>query len=256
MAAGGSMSGYTNTASMQGEYEAATKHFLLIGFLAMLIGSIVFGSFVIKKTDNKMQEVLMFLVATISAASYYLMWSGYGVYKKTGSDGEERVVFVAELAQRMITEPLLIYSFALVTNAESGDVVLAMGTAALMSFASEIGSAQLHPYKWAWWTLGVVLWIVLALQMYGLFVRAKEAGASLVAEIRILLLLLLLPFCAFPVLWVLGEEGLEVFPISYEVGFGCIADIVCKIVYGLYLLLSVLPREEQELEGAEKTSLV
>lgn len=27
----------------------------------------------------------MFLVATISAASYYLMWSGYGVYKKTGS---------------------------------------------------------------------------------------------------------------------------------------------------------------------------
>ncbi|KAJ1480399.1 hypothetical protein T484DRAFT_1956671, partial [Baffinella frigidus] len=133
------MSGYTNTASMQGEYEAATKHFLLIGFLAMLIGSIVFGSFVIKKTDNKMQEVLMFLVATISAASYYLMWSGYGVYKKTGSDGEERVVFVAELAQRMITEPLLIYSFALVTNAESGDVVLAMGTAALMSFASEIG---------------------------------------------------------------------------------------------------------------------
>ena len=32
-----------------------TKHFLLIGFLAMLIGSIVFGTFVIRKADNKMQ---------------------------------------------------------------------------------------------------------------------------------------------------------------------------------------------------------
>jgi len=48
----------------------------------------------------------MFLVAAISAASYYLEWSGYGVYKKTGSDGVERLVFVAQLAQRLITEPV------------------------------------------------------------------------------------------------------------------------------------------------------
>jgi bacteriorhodopsin len=151
---------------------------------------------------------------------------------------------------------LLLYSFALVTGAESGDILLACGTAVLSAFASEIGSAQLHPWKWYWWTLSVALWLVLALQMYGLFVRAKEAGSAIVQESRTLLLLLLIPFCAFPVLWVLGEEGLEVFPISYEVGFSCIADMVCKVVYGLYLLLSVLPQEEDALEGAEKTSLV
>jgi len=45
--------------------EPQTKHFLLIGFLAMLIGSIVFGSFVVRKADNKMQVPAFFLFFTL-----------------------------------------------------------------------------------------------------------------------------------------------------------------------------------------------
>ena len=49
------LAGLTNAQSLQAEYPPATKHFLLIGFLGMFIGSVVFCFLSFKKQQNKMQ---------------------------------------------------------------------------------------------------------------------------------------------------------------------------------------------------------
>ena len=49
------LAGLTNAQSLQAEYPPATKHFLLIGFLGMFIGSVVFCFLSFKKKENKMQ---------------------------------------------------------------------------------------------------------------------------------------------------------------------------------------------------------
>ena len=85
----GGMSGYTNQPSLQGEYEAATKHFLLIGFLAMLVGSVVFGYFAMKKKEGKMQVISCpaqaLSVASHDTAAYVYVWWGVLLCNSRGS---------------------------------------------------------------------------------------------------------------------------------------------------------------------------
>ena len=50
-------------------------------------------------------------------------------------------------------------------------------------------------------------------------------------------------------------QGLASISLDMEVGFICLADLVAKIGFGIYLLMAVLPADE-EGENAEKTSLV
>jgi len=74
---------------------------------------------------------------------------------------------------------------------------------------------------------------------------------------QILVLMVLISWCVYPIVWVLGEEGLEAINVNAEVAFVVLADLVSKIGYGLYLIFAVLPSSEEEGEGGqEKTSLV
>jgi len=250
------LSGVTNSASQQADYPPATKHFLLIGFLGMFIGSIVFSFLSFKKKENKMQETIMFLAAAISAGCYYSMWSGFGVSKKLDSAGNTRMVFFGHFVDRMFSMPLVIYSLCLLANAEMGETILLLGLDMLMVLCAAIGATQLHPWKWIWWTFGCILLIVLAIQLWMVYVKAKEANSPSSTGLLILTLLTICTAFAYPAVWVLGEEGLEAFDINVETGVTVMADLVGKVVFGLYLLFAVLGAEEEDSEGAEKTSLV
>ncbi|EKX47260.1 hypothetical protein GUITHDRAFT_106708 [Guillardia theta CCMP2712] len=275
------MSSLTNAGSMQGDYEPAeieiamsmatmmfmvaddddvdwenTKHFLLIGFLGMFVGAIVFYYLSMNKKEKKLHETLMFLVAVTSAAAYYLMWSGFGVVKKTDSAGKERLVFFAHFIERLLTTPLLLYSICDLTNAAKGETVMILGLDMLMVASSTIGATQLRPWKWFWWTVGIAFFVLLALQVWSLYSKAKESGNSYAAGLQVLVMILLVSFIVYPTVWVLGEEGLQAISINMESGLYVLVDLVSKIVFGLYLLFAVLGSEEQDSEGAEKTSLV
>merc|ERR1711966_390698 len=214
------LAGLTNAQSLQAEYPPATKHFLLIGFLGMFIGSVVFCFLSFKKQQNKMQETIMFLATAISAGCYYCMWSGFGVSKKLDSAGNTRMVFFAHFVDRFFSMPLVIYSLCQVANAEFGEIVF---------------------------LLAVQLWMVL--------VKAKEANSPLADGVQLLTIITIVSAFVYPTIWVLGEEGLEAFDINVETGMTVLTDLVAKVVFGLYLLFAVLGDGDDE-EGAEKTSLV
>jgi len=250
------LTGVTNSQSQQADYSPATKHFLLIGFLGMFIGTIVFGYLSFKKRENKLQETIMFLSAAISAGCYYCMWSGFGVSKKLDSAGNTRMVFFAHFVDRIFSMPLILYSLSLVANAEMGETILLLGLDALMVACAAIGATQLHPWKWIWWTFGCVLLLVLAIQIWMVYVKAKENNAPSAAGLQILTLITIITAFVYPTLWVLGEEGLEAFDINVETGVTVMTDLIAKVVFGLYLLFAVLGAEEEDGEGAEKTSLV
>merc|ERR1711939_236606 len=250
------LAGLTNAQSLQAEYPPATKHFLLIGFLGMFIGSVVFCFLSFKKQQNKMQETIMFLATAISAGCYYCMWSGFGVSKKLDSAGNTRMVFFAHFVDRFFSMPLVIYSLCQVANAEFGEIVFLLGLDMLMVACAAIGATQLHPWKWIWWTFGVIILIVLGVQLWMVYVKAKEANSPSSTGPLVLTLITIVTAFVYPTVWVLGEEGLEAFDINVETGFTVMADLVGKIVFGLYLLFAVLGAEEEDAEGAEKTSLV
>uniref|UniRef100_A0A6T8IZ18 Rhodopsin n=1 Tax=Hemiselmis andersenii TaxID=464988 RepID=A0A6T8IZ18_HEMAN len=247
--------GLTDVPSIQAEYPTSTRHFLLIGFLGMFVGSIVFCYLAMKKKGNNITQTVTFIIASVAAGAYYSMWSGYGVTKKVEAEGPQRFIFWGRYVDWLITTPLLLYDIAVVVDAELGEIVMLLGVDVLMIVSGYIGASVLHPYKWAWWTLGMFFFGIVMYMFVGFYSKCRETKPDVADKYKILLALTIVSWCVYPIMWVIGSEGLAAVSLDIEVGFICLADLVAKVGFGLYLLFAVLPTEE-EGEAAEKTSLV
>jgi bacteriorhodopsin len=93
------------TVTFPDDYPNSVRHFLLIGFLGMFIGSIVFFYMGISRKVNTVSHVLTFFIAAVASCSYYAMWAGLGVEYKT-TDTTPRVIFWARYLDWVITLPV------------------------------------------------------------------------------------------------------------------------------------------------------
>ena len=93
------------TVTFPDDYPNSVRHFLLIGFLGMFIGSIVFFYMGISRKVNTVSHVLTFFIAAVASCSYYAMWAGLGVEYKT-TDTTPRVIFWARYLDWIITLPV------------------------------------------------------------------------------------------------------------------------------------------------------
>lgn len=101
----------------------------------------------------------------------------------------------------------------------------------------------------------MLFFIIIMYQLVVFFGRVKEDSADIADSFRTLLAILIISWCVYPIMWVIGSEGLGAVSIDLEVGIITLTDLIAKIGFGLYLLFAVMPSEE-ESEKAEKTSLV
>ena len=95
----------TPTVTFPDDYPNSVRHFLLIGFLGMFIGAIVFFYMGISRKVNTVMHVLTFFIAAVSACSYYAEWAGLGVEYKT-TDTTPRVIFWARYLDWVVTGPV------------------------------------------------------------------------------------------------------------------------------------------------------
>jgi bacteriorhodopsin len=97
------------TVTFPDDYPNSVRHFLLIGFLGMFIGSIVFFYMGISRKVNTVSHVLTFFIAAVASCSYYAMWAGLGVEYKT-TDTTPRVIFWARYLDWIVTLPVSLNS--------------------------------------------------------------------------------------------------------------------------------------------------
>merc|ERR1712216_158124 len=105
--------------SFPDDYPNSVRHFLLIGFMGMLLGAGIFFYQGITREVNTMSHVLCFFIAVLSATSYYAMWEGLGVMFKT-IDTTPRVIFWVLYMDWVVTGPLLITLRALQVHVVAG----------------------------------------------------------------------------------------------------------------------------------------
>ncbi len=98
------------TVTFPDDYPNSVRHFLLIGFLGMFIGSIVFFYMGISRKVNTVSHVLTFFIAAVASCSYYAMWAGLGVEYKT-TDTTPRVIFWARYLDWIVTLPVSLNTF-------------------------------------------------------------------------------------------------------------------------------------------------
>jgi len=245
-----------NALSFQSGYTEAIKHFLLIGFLGMFVGAFVFVLMSFQR-NQKMLDTITFLIAIISTGAYYCMMNGYGVIHKDEADGQV-TIFWARYVDRLFTTPLILLDIALLVRAEAGETVMLVGNDILMVIAASIGATQLSPIKWIWWVISIIFFVLIFLQLFGFLAKVRDdEDSSITQGVKVLIAITFISWCIYPIMWVLGAEGLNVISIDFEVGLICLADIVSKLGFGFYLMFAVLdPAKSEDAESAERTSLV
>jgi bacteriorhodopsin len=80
-----------------------------------------------------------------------------------------------------------------------------------------IGASVVHPWKWAWWTVGMFFFGIIIYKFVCFYSKVKEANADLADNFRTLLAITVISWCVYPIVWVLGSEGLAAITIDMEV---------------------------------------
>jgi len=212
------------------DYPNSVKHFLLIGCLGTLIGSVVFLYLLMSRAKTSLPHVLMFIAAAASSMCFYAMWTGVGVELKT-TDVTPRVIFLPRYASLLLTQPLLLATIAILNKADTSVMVSLVGYDVMMVLAFLVGAMNIAPFKYMWWFAGFVFLILIVIQLVQRFEGAND-GYKLCNYIFIA------TACVYPLVWMLGSEGTAALGLTQEVGILVVTDLVAKIGFGLYLLFN------------------
>jgi len=228
--------------SFPDDYPNSVRHFLLIGFMGMLLGAGIFFYQGITRKVNTMSHVLCFFIAVLSATSYYAMWEGLGVMFKT-IDTTPRVIFWVHYMDWVVTGPLLITLLALLSKTDTVTTVFMVGNTIMMVLASLVGAMTVAPFKYMWWLAGVGFWIIVCYLLLQRLYNAEGYGG---AHLRTLTWLTIIAWSVYPILWIVGSEGSAVLGLSQQVGLTTITDLVTKVGFCFYLLAHVDDAAEEE----------
>merc|ERR1719453_2432729 len=172
------------TVTFPDDYPNSVRHFLLIGFLGMFIGAIVFFYMGISRKVNTVMHVLTFFVAAVSACAYYAEWAGLGVEYKT-TDTTPRVIFWARYLDWIVTGPLILTDLALLSKADTPTIISMVGNMVLYVICGLIGALTVAPYKYMWWVASLIfpiVWIV-GSEGTGALGLSQEVGIITIADL-------------------------------------------------------------------------
>jgi len=225
----------TPTVTFPDDYPNSVRHFLLIGFLGMFIGAIVFFYMGISRKVNTITHVLTFFIAAVAACAYYAMWAGLGVEYKT-TDTTPRVIFWARYLDWIVTTPLILVDLALLSRADTPTIISLVGNDVLMVICGLIGALTVAPYKYMWWVAGLIFFIIVIIQLLQRLNNAEGYGGE---ALKGLSWLTIICWIVYPIVWIVGSEGTGALGLSQEVGIITITDLIAKIGFGFYLLANV-----------------
>jgi bacteriorhodopsin len=225
----------TPTVTFPDDYPNSVRHFLLIGFLGMFIGAIVFFYMGISRKVNTVMHVLTFFVAAVSACAYYAEWAGLGVEYKT-TDTTPRVIFWAHYLDWVVTGPLILADLALLSRSDTPTIISLVGNMVLYVICGLIGALTVAPYKYMWWVASLIFLIIVFMLLLQRLNNAEGYGGD---ALKGLTWLTILVWLVYPIVWIVGSEGTGALGLSQEVGIITIADLIAKIGFGFYLLANV-----------------
>jgi len=228
--------------SFPDDFPNSVKHFLMIGFMGMLIGSGIFLYMGLSRKQNTMTHVLTFFICVLSAASYYAMWQGMGVMYKT-TDTTPRVIFWGHYIDWVITAPLIIACLALLSKSDLVTLVFMMGNAILLILCSLMGAMTVAPFKYMWWIASLGFYVI---TVYLLLMRLYNAEGYGGQILKTLTWLTIISWLVYPIIWILGSEGTAALGLSQQVGLITITDLVAKVGFCFYLLSHLDEAEAEE----------
>ncbi len=232
---------------------------LWIGTFGMSIGSLLLF-FTMQKNRTTSEEgdsISHFLVPTIALTLYLLMALGHGSVALASG----RTFYYARYVDWSITTPLLLLS--LVSSAVDGHAIkrVAMIAGLLLSDVYMIltglvaGWTDDPSLKWWFYTVSCLSFLAIYGLLWGPFRQMSltssepEKGANYRKKLPALTLVWL----AYPIVFIVGQEGLRLWSPVLDAAFYTCLDLIAKVLYGLWaisLAKSVTPKDKDVLEGS------
>ena len=196
-------------------------------------------------------------VITFWAALWYIvMASGSGISLVTGTGGETRLFYYARYIDWTLTTPLLL--LGLVWIAVGGRLSRAPALAAgivvadvAMILTGVAGGATGSNFKWFWFVISTIFFLIVLALLWGP-VRAQmnryepEGGPRLFYTLAGVLTVL---WILYPIVWIIGTEGVSAVSASVEIFLYAVLDILAKIAFGAILLGGIRGTASQAVTG-------
>jgi bacteriorhodopsin len=215
---------------------------LWIGTIGMAIGQLLlfFPMQKNKSVDEEGDSICHFFVPLIAMTLYLLMALGYGQAHLASG----RIFYYGRYIDWTITTPLLLLSLisaavkgqrekrgALIAGLIASDVYMIL-TGLVAGWTDD------PTLKWLFYVLSCLSFLALYGLLWGPFKKLSESspdGAKYVKKAAALSIV----WFAYPVIFILGQEGLRLWSPLYDAIFFTCFDLIAKVLYGLWAVSMV-----------------
>ena len=232
----------SNVALQMGQITSRPEWiWLALGTALMGLGTLYFmmRGMGVEDPDAKKFYAITTLIPAIAFTMYLSMLLGYGL-TMVPFGGEEHPIYWARYADWLFTTPLLLLDLALLVDADQGTILALVGADGIMIGTGLIGAlTQVYQYRFIWWAISTAAMLyILYVLFFGFTAKANEMREDVASTFMILRNLTIILWSAYPVVWLVGSEGVGVVPLSVETLLFMILDVSAKVGFGLLLLRS------------------
>ncbi|WP_440988307.1 bacteriorhodopsin [Haloarchaeobius baliensis] len=229
---------------------------LWIGTAGMALGTLAFLAMGWNETDERKQTyyIVTTFIPAIAAVSYFSMATGFGVITIPNHDFP---IYWARYADWLFTTPLLLLDLALLAGASRNTIGTLVGLDIAMIVTGLGGALATEgaALRIAWWGISCGFFLVLLYFLIGrLTARAREQPGEVGSLFGTLRNLTMVLWFAYPVVWLVGTEGLAIIGIVPETAIFMVLDLSAKVGFGFLLLRShaVLDQVESDTGAAQQ----
>lgn len=238
----GALSTISNVALQMGQITSRPEWiWLALGTALMGLGTLYFmvRGMGVEDPEAKKFYAITTLVPAIAFTMYLSMLLGYGV-TMVPFGGEEHPIYWARYADWLFTTPLLLLDLALLVDADRGTILALVGADGIMIGTGLIGAlTQVYQFRFVWWAVSTAAMLyILYVLFFGFTQKASEMQEDVASTFKVLRNLTIVLWSAYPVVWLVGSEGVGIVPLGVETLLFMVLDVSAKVGFGLLLLRS------------------
>jgi bacteriorhodopsin len=215
---------------------ASTQFWLWVGFVGMVIGSVIFGSKAAAQRRKEGMEfaLVSFFITLWAAALYLTMILGETVLRDFNGQSE---VFVGRYIDWVVTTPLLLLDLGVIAGARPKLIAGVIGADIFMIVTGLIAALEHSPNNYLWYIISSGAFIaILAALLTEFSATARRRNGKVNKLFQTLRNVLIVLWIGYPIVWILGPEGFRVLSTGVETACYAILDLCAKVGFGLILV--------------------
>ena len=224
-----------------------------IGVASMALGSVYFGLAAARAPERRWQIVwtLYFFICLIAVVLYLVMATGFGSYVSADGTKTTWVRYVTWFT----STPLLLLALTYLGRSSLPLVAALLGANAFMIGTGFVATILPEDVlSLTWWAISTGAYLAIAWAFLGRYRREAKAALPASASVfdRVVAVHLVL-WTAYPVVWLLSPEGLDVVGDAWEAGLFTVLDVAAKVGFGFFAANSVRQIETNGEAGVFET---